>query len=302
MGNQYQTVVVRPKISSTDEDPVAKALAHFKMSKFAGCADNFIGAAYDRKLGRYLTGLDENHPEILTLPQDKRAARQKEIIEEREFLEQELGVDLKHTNTEFWSTIPIVLDGSRVFDTSIPLDHVIVKAIEAGKMVPTSKEDINDPAFKSAHFYLGKEYEDVEEKTNKRDRERKVILELTRLLENFDYAIQVGQYLGISGISEKMPKANLDDLLSEFLERKTSNKDLFLDTMKEKQEYVRLFNQFRDFKVKGLVRFEDSSWKSGKLKLGKTEKEAVRKLLSANPEMQAELSRLIEDYKELTQK
>ena len=54
MGNQYQTVVVRPKISSTDEDPVAKALAHFKMSKFAGCADNFIGAAYDRKLGRYL--------------------------------------------------------------------------------------------------------------------------------------------------------------------------------------------------------------------------------------------------------
>ena len=302
MGNQYQTVVVRPKISSSDEDPVSKALASFKMSKFAGCADNFIGAAYDRKLGRYLTGLDENHPSILGLPQEERIARQKEIIEERQFLEKELGEDLRHTNIEFWSTLPIILDGSKLFDTSIPMDRIIVKAIEAGKMAPISKEDINNPIFKSSSFYLGKEYEDVEEKTTKRDRERKVIIELTKLLENFEYSVQVGQYLNISGISEKMPKANLDDLISEFLERKNANKDLFLETMKEKQEYIRLYNQFRDFKIKGLVRFEDGSWKSGKLKLGKTEKEAVRKLLSANPDMQAELSRLIEDYKELTQK
>ncbi len=44
---EFQTYVVRPNISLTDEDPVSKALGNYKMSKFAGCPDNFIGANYD---------------------------------------------------------------------------------------------------------------------------------------------------------------------------------------------------------------------------------------------------------------
>lgn len=302
MANQFQTVVVRPKISLTDEDPVAKALAAYKMVKFAGCPDNYIGATFDRTLQRYLTGYDENHPDVLNLPQEESLAKQKEILEERAWLEKELGVNLHHTNEEFWSVLPIILDGSKVYNTRNPMDRIIVRAIEAGHIIPVSKDDLNDPLFKAANFYLGKEYEDVEDKNQKRNRERTLVIELTKLLDNFDYAVEVAKYLNIAGVSDKMPKANLDDMLSEFLERKASNKDAFLDVVKEKQEFVRLFNQFKNFKQKGLVRFEDGRWKAGKVSLGKTEKESVKKLLSANPDMQAELSRLLEDYKEMTQK
>lgn len=297
-----QTVVVRPKISLTDEDPVAKALAVFKMSKFAGCPDNYIGAVMDRKIGRYLTGLDENHPDILVLPQEERLAKQKEIAEERAFLEKELGINLHHTNEEFWHQLPIILDGTRSFNLANPMDRVIVKAIEAGKLIPTSKADISNPEFKNANFYLGLEFEDVEDKNKLRDRESDVIFELRNLLNDFDYAIEIAKYLSISGVSERMPISNLKDILYEYLDRKSANKDSFLAAMKEKPDAIRLYNKFMAFKVKGLVRFEDGAWKSGKVRLGKTEKESVKKLLSSNPEMSAELSRLLEDYKELTTK
>ena len=102
--SKFQTFVVRPKISLTDEDPVSKALGNYKMSKFAGCPDSFIGASFDRTLNRYLTGLDENHPDVLTLPQGEREAKQEEILKERAYLEKELGVNLHHTNEDFWST------------------------------------------------------------------------------------------------------------------------------------------------------------------------------------------------------
>lgn len=300
--SEFQTVVVRPKISLTDEDPVAKALAAYKISKFAGCPDTYIGAAYDRTLNRFLTGFDENHPDILSLPQEERLAKQAEILEERGFLEKELGVSLHHTNEEFWSSLVIKLDASKVFNTRNPLDRVIVRVIEAGRLIPTSKEDISNPEFSSANFYLGKEYEDVEDKNSRRHKERRVSKGLSDLLEDFEYAVEIANYLQISGVTNKMPLSNLDDILSEFLERKASNKDLFLEALKEKPETIRLANQFKHFKAKGLVRFEDGRWKSGKVALGKTEKEAVKKLLGANPDMQAELARLIEDYKELTQK
>ena len=300
--SEFQTVVVRPKISLTDEDPVAKALATYKLSKFAGCPDTYVGAAYDRVLNRYVTGLDENHPSILELPQEERIAKQQEILEERAFLEKELGVSLHHTNESFWSTLTIKLDGSRIFNTRNPLDRVMVKVLEAGSLVPVSKDDLSNPEFKNANFYLGKEYEDVEDKNARRHRERNVSKGLSDLLDNFEYAVEVANYLQIAGVSNKMPLSNLDDILSEFLERKSANKDLFLEALKEKQEVVRLTNQFKNFKSKGLVKFEDGKWKSGKVVLGKTEKESVKKLLGANPDMQAELSRLIEAYKELTQK
>ena len=295
----YQKVVVRPKISSTDEDPVARALGAQGMSKFAGCPDTFIGAVKDRTLGRYLTGLDENHPDILNLPADEREVKQKELKEERAWLEKELGINLHHTNEEFWGSLPIVMQPGKMYNTRIPMERVIIGAIKAGKMVPTSKEDIGNPDYIGVHFYIGTEFEDVSDKNLGRAKERKVAVELEKLLDNHDYAVEVGQYLGILGVSPKTPKANLDDLISTFLEKKPANKEAFLDAVALDKAFVRLFNQFGLFKTARLVKFDENRWKAGKVALGKTEKESVKKLLSADPVMQAELSRLMEDYKEL---
>jgi hypothetical protein len=295
----YQKVVVRPKISSTDEDPVGKALGAHGMSKFAGCPDTFMGAVYDRTLGRYLTNLDENHPDVLNLPQDEREIKQKEILEERAFLEKELGKDLHHTNVDFWSTLEIRLDRGKLYNTRIPMDRIIVGVLKAGKMVPTSKDDIGNPDYIGVHFYIGNEFEDVTERVVKGKKERRVAIKLEEVIEDFDYAVELSQYLNIQGISSKMPRNNLDDVLSVWLEKKPANKEAFLDAVDTDKAFIRLYNQFLNFKTARLVKFEDGKWRAGKIALGSTEKTSVKKLLSADPVMQAELSRLLEDYKDL---
>jgi len=295
---QFQTFVVRPKISLTDEDPVSKALGHYKMSKFAGCPDNYIGAQMDRQLNRYLTGLDENHPDILSLPQEERLAKQKEILEERAHLEKELGVNLHHTNEEFWSSLDMKIDANRIFNTANPLDRVILKAIEAGKILAFSKEDCEDPMFKGINFYIGKEYDDVEEKNRIKGKERKIARKLDEVLEDFNYAVELGKYLNIAGVSEKMPPANLEDLLTDFIDKKSGNGDMFMDATKEKREFIQLSNLWKEFKAKRLVEFSNGFFYSGKVALGKTDKLSVKKLLSSDPTMQAELARLLEDNKE----
>lgn len=296
----FQTYIIRPKISLTDEDPVSKALGNYKLSKFAGCPDTFIGAAFDRNLKRFLTGLDENHPDILSLDQEERLQKQLEIKEERAILEKELGVDLHHTNEDFWSTLEIKVDSNKILNTANPLDRVILKVIESGKLLPMSKDQCDDPDFKSANFYIGKEFEDVQEKNSMRGRERTIARKLDELLENYDYAIAIGKYLSIAGITEKTPKDNLEDLLSDYLEKKSANKDSFLEALKEKRETIELSLKWKDFKAKRLVEWSNNRFYSGKIALGKTDKESVKKLLSADPTMQAELSRLLEEDKEKT--
>lgn len=272
------------------------------MSKFAGCPDVFMGAVYDRTLGRYLTGLDENHPDVLNLPQEERLAKQAQILEERAFLEKELGISLHHTNEEFWSTVPIILDRGKLYNPKVAKDRIVILILQAGKMIPMNKDDIGNPDYLGVSFYMGGEHEDVREKTENKKKERGIAIKLEALLDKFEYAVEICNYLNIPGITEKTPLANLDDQLSEFLDKKPGNKDLFLEAVKEKEEVVRLTNKFKKFRVLGLVKYDDGKWMSGKVKLGKTEKEAVKKLLSASPDMQAELSSLLEDYEEATTK
>lgn len=298
MANTFQTLVIRPKISITDEDPVTKALAAFKMSKFAGCADTYIGASVDRNTNRRLTGLDENAPEILNLPQDERILKQKELIEEREFLEKELGVSLHHTNDAFWESLDMSMDNGKILNLASPLDRVKYHAIVAGKILPLSKDESSNPEFKGINFYIGKEYEDVEDKNKNRSKVRQVARKLDELLENFDYSVEIGRYLGIAGVSPKMPKGNIEDLLADFLEKKKSNADTFLEALKEGKDFINLSNKFKEFRVKKLVEFSNGKFYSGKVALGKTEKDSVKKLLSSNPEMQAELARLLEELEE----
>lgn len=298
MSNTFQTLVVRPKISITDEDPVTKALGVYKMSKFAGCADNYIGASIDRKTGRRLTGLDENAPEVLNLPQEERIAKQKEIVTEREFLEKELGVNLHHTNDAFWETLDMSMDNGKVLNTANPLDRVKYHAIIAGKILPLTKDESNNPEFKGVNFYIGKEYEDVEDKNKSKAKERQVYRKLDELLENFDYSVEVGKFLGIAGVTPKTPKANIEDLLTDFVERKKANAETFLEAMKEPREYIQLSNKFKEFRSKKLVEFSNGKFYSGKVALGKTEKDSVKKLLSSDPEMRAELASLLQELDE----
>lgn len=298
---KFKTYVVRPKISSTDQDPVGGALAKHGMSKFAGCPD-IIYPTYDRLLDRYLTGLDETHPDIQTLPTDKREAIEAEILEERHELEKLLGEDLSHTNKKFWEELKIVLDRGKSFTTRNPLDRVILKAIKAGDICPWGIDDIDNPKYINSNFYIGTEFEDVVEKNKDRGRDRMVSIKLEELLDKYELALEVGKYLGVNGISTGIPKENLDDLLSTYIESKPSNKETFLDAVGQTEEFIRLFNLFKEFKTINLVRFEDGKWVSGKAKLGKTEKEAVKNLCSNKAEMQAEKSRLIEEHKEITEK
>lgn len=298
----YKRVVVRPKISITDEDPVGKALGNHKMSKFAGCPDVYY-PVMDRQLGRYLTGLDENHPSVLFLPQDEKEKKQAEIVAERTYLEKELGVSLHHSNDAYWGALEIIIDRGISFNLDNPYDKVKYNCLVAADLLPTSLEDINNPKYNGSNFYLGKDWEDVSQKNSLRHRDRKVAAELEKLLEDVPYAIEIAKYIGVRDINGNIPKENLDDMLSEFIERNAAkNKEIFLEAMKTPREEVILLNQFQIFKRLKLVNFEEGVWKSGNVKIGKTDKQAVKKLLSTSPDMQSELSNLMEAFKESVSK
>jgi len=302
MALSFQTYIVRPRISDTEEDQVLQALGKAGMSKFAGCPDTINGAVFDRTLDRFLTGFDENHPDVLNLPEDERLARQAEIKEEREFLEKELGKSLHHTNTDFWENLQIVLDRGKMFNTAIPMDRIKVSVLRAGKIVPLSKEDIDNPDYNGTSFYIGTEFDDVDDKVLTRTKEREVAIKTEELLEKFSYAVEISKYLGIDGVSERMPRANMDDILSTWLENSPKHKEKFLDAMKETEDFIRLSNKFKEFRSLRLVNFEDGKFVAGKTKLAATEKLSVKKLLGADPNMQAVLAQLLEDSKELRNK
>jgi hypothetical protein len=211
----------------------------------------------------------------------------------------DLGVDLHHTNKDYWANLKIVLDRGKAFNTRNPEDRLIIKVLQAGDMVPFSKDDIDNPKYLGCNYYIGNEFEDVAEKTHNRSKDRKVASELEKLLDNYDLAIEIGKYLLIEGIALGIPRANLDDLLSTYIEKKASNKDVFLEAVGQTEEAIRLHNLFAEFKAVRLVRYEDGRWMFGKTKLGKTEKESVKNLLSNKPEMQSAKATLLEDFNDL---
>lgn len=135
---------------------------------------------------RWLTGLNEQAPEVLRLPDEQRLAKIKSIREHIIHLEKrynnpkKLSVDdenfyekvtvIRNDNDKFWNKIIIQVDnGARILDLNKTEDYIIHQVIENGysTLVAPSLEHAQT-ANRSYLFYLDKTIETASTKTSGR--------------------------------------------------------------------------------------------------------------------------------------
>ena len=155
---------------------------------------------------RYVTGLDENAPEIKGLPEDLRKSRVKEIRRivaqlEKElatnpiaskYLSEEDGVEfwsrvkmLKPDNHDLWGKISLrVGNADTTLDPNNPYDLIKICAIEAGgfSLVARSYEDARSRST-PPKFYLDKYQESVSTNTELKKLKNKALAELQNLFD-----------------------------------------------------------------------------------------------------------------------
>lgn len=284
-------------------------LGQYNLSKYPNTGD-YLCPLYNSMLKRYLTGLDENDPQILKITDKKdRDTKQKEVKELREQLEATIGTDLSYKNEAFWDgyVIPFVVDISgnvREFHPETnPLDQLALVVLKRRGDIPFSKAEMYDPKFKDAKFYLTSEEEEVSFNKTKIRLERKRSVEMTNLFDSeergYDRAWNIAFYLGLK------PKKNQSfDKLEEDLEVYTTEGNKYENTLENFLEAVKLSNEdliiantFKRAVSYGIIKYNQSDklFYRGGVNYRTTEKESVEYFKT--PDMAGELAELINKVK-----
>jgi len=284
-------------------------LGQYNLSKFPNTGD-YYGPLYDDNLRRYLTGLDENDPIVLRIPDKKeRETRQAEIIETRQRLEALIGTDLTYKNEPFWNgyLIPMVVNmrgDVRTFDADVnPLDELALIVLKRRGEIPMSKAEMHDPRYKNAKFYLTTDVEETSFNKVKIRADRKRGNLMTELFDsesaNYDRAWNIAFYLGL-----KPKKGQSFDKLEEDLELFTTvgnelenSLEKFFDAMKLSNEDLIVANSIKRAYSYGIIKYNktDKLYYRGGLNFRPTIEESIVYLKT--PELSSELTDIITKVK-----
>ena len=177
--------------------------------------------------GKILTGIDENAFDVLAIEDsEERAAKQKKIKQEREYLERILGLDLK-PESEYWIKFYIMIEDGMKLDEDNALDRLRLHFLVANLYVaPSLEEAENDQRYARCVFYLFNKEEETSKSAKKQKVFNKATAELAKLEENATRLKIVASY--ILGYD---PKSDLNEeeayiKLSEYLEDDDDRKKL----------------------------------------------------------------------------
>src|SRR6187402_30544 len=176
-----------------------KELAEKGLGTYPGVTQQ-ICAKWNDMLKKYdKTGLDENAPDVLRLPTERRTAVQARIKEKREELEALMGTPgcLKSTSDAWISEVCIgqIEVGQdlkiRVNGHSNELrpsenykDAIILSLIMNSDTFPKSKEDVSKPEYRNARFYLTTSEETTTFNKGKIQKTRKANIEMGKLFDD----------------------------------------------------------------------------------------------------------------------
>lgn len=271
------------------------------------------GVALSSKTGKYVTGLDENAPEVLTIKDaGARKKKQEELIQKRTELEEKLGQPgiLDARNAKFWDTflVPIevdetgkaTIDGAVNFDpVNNPSHEIMLIAAKANKMFAFSKEDAYSPSHRDDKFYFTTEEEQTkgERLSNKVKRERSV--EMSKLFdgETQDYqkAWEVSYYLGLKprvncGVDKLETELELATTIGDKLEK-------FLKACKMDKEELLINNLFTKAIALNKIKMHpiDKVWYRGGVNYRNSVEESIEYLRT--PAMLTELAQITEEVR-----
>lgn len=237
-------------------------------SKFPGCVD-VVQPAIGRD-GRWKTGMDEFAVEVLSIRDQKiREEKQKAIIAERTSLEDLTGFDLG-AKSKFWETYFVEINPNRDLDLTIAKDRIAYHVILASGAAAPSIRETEDPLYNSAKYYVFRDFEDVSDRVEKKDRLATAMVELKKLLNKPERAIQMAQFLDLN-VSAVTPPENVKDILYTFIENdaKLNSVNRFLDAVSKSPEEIGVKLTFAEALKLGVIRQRDGLYQRGNITLGK---------------------------------
>lgn len=293
-------------IPSRDSEELAKK----GLGTFPGITQT-VSATWDDRLKKFTnTGFDENAPEILRLPAEKRKELQKRIVAKREELEALIGIpgylkptseawmsDLCITEIEVGQDLKIRVNGhtNELRPAENYKDAISLAVIFSNPNFPKSKADISDPQYRNAKFYLTTSEETAEFNKAKIQKTRKANIEMAKLFDDsknkqraWEIAFKLGlvnrQRVDADVLEMKMQDAIFNDKTGKTLEA-------FLEACELDNATLAIHNMFQQGINMGVIRVSpDGYYHRGHNNYRKTKHESIAYLMT--PGMEVELAEL----------
>ncbi len=273
---------VRAKITGTD----AYGLSEYGLSKWRDTIEA-LPCAYDTRAKRWLTGLDENDPKILSIQnEEERVAKQQQVKKTREELEALTGLNLSPTNDSFWGEYLIVLsDRNKPFVPILnPMDKIAITVLERRGDIPFGANDLYNHRFTDAKYYIETEEQEFGNKNNRKKTYKNAIAVSSRLEDDYDKLWQVCYLLQLT----KNPNegtlsliAKLDEYIEKNEKYPTELERLVKIANMSTQELEALTMVEKAIKA-GVVKFDIESklYYRGGVNLGATKEDSMTSLLA----------------------
>jgi hypothetical protein len=272
---------IRPKYN--EEDVIG--LGKYGKSLWTDCA-YVIQPIYNDRLKKYLTGLDENDPEVMAIKDTKeRESRRAEITKTRKELEDLTGFDLS-PNSTYWDTeVMIFSEKSKPLVPYLnPNDRIKVEWLKRRGDVPFGSSDLYNSKYSDAKFYIETEDEAVDKRKNRKNLQKEAIAASVMLENDYDKLWKICYLLGIN----KKYNVNINTLidgLDEWIERNKKFPDTLerlTNLYKKSIQYLEIFADFEEALYYSILQFDSptKTYYRGGLNFGQTKAECVDFLLS----------------------
>lgn len=220
-------VIVRAKMDKTS---LNLGLTEHGLTRFPGTR---VLIPLSKRGDRYITGIDENDPDLDNIQDDKQRSKEKEVLSKKRIrLAQELGLkpaELEATNAEFWDKQSIKLgDGENYVDKGTPQGEIqYAWLLKTGKIARNEIEAMRNPDFE---WFIEDESVEVEISFKL----KKFINKASKVLDELSIEKQrkIGRLLE-QPISELSTEEQAFSVLDTFIkdEKRPENSQKFLDTV-----------------------------------------------------------------------
>lgn len=293
-------------IPSRDSDELAKK----GLGTFPGITQT-ISATWDDRLKKFAnTGFDENAPEILRLPAEKRKEVQERTLAKREELETLIGIpgylkptseawlsDLCITEIEVGQDLKIRVNGhnNELRPAENYRDAISLAIIFSNPGFPKSKSEVSEPEYKNAKFYLTTSEETANFNKGKIQKTRKANIEMAKLFDeakNKQRAWEIAFKLGLVN-KQKVDAEVLEMRMQEAVFNDQTGKTLeaFLEACELDNATLAIHNMFQQGITTGVIRVSpDGYYHRGHTNYRKTKQDSIAYLMS--PGMEVEMAEL----------
>lgn len=293
---QYNKVVIK---QIPESNPTAINMDKYGRSRFPDCFDSF--EPYQFPDGRYLTGLDPNGVDVLTIQDlDIRKQKQEEIQAIVTELTAIMGgkVDLSSTSS-FWESpqvkVKIDSNNSLVLNKANPMDVVKYHYLVACGYVAPSKEAIGNPKFLNSNYYCHIDEVEMTKNISSRKLIDQAKSELFKISDNKDILYLIGCYLEGTRYKKTMKADSLYSMLSDYIEDKKSSENVekFIKSTKLSIEDLQYKITIETAIRKKIIKYKEGHYYKGVMNLGRNIIEVMTNLKS--PEYANEFMQIHEE-------